>query len=427
MVPAMTGSPDAPMTQPNPYGQAMPAALTPALTPEPQAGVSVEHNGARVEVDAATGTVRVISTTGRPLAPVRTPAEQRQLRRAQQAGARFEQRWRPKTHRLLADPALLARCLDEAEALPLGASHYWGGDSWLHTLSTFTRSWGVTEEGLRAALALIPLWPLPPIPAEPRPTRDEHLVSVAVIYSGTYDMLRVHAAVRGGPGAPWRARLPWAVLRPLRDLKGYDDRRIMGGPGDAICYGPPTEITYRALPLFQRAYVDMAAGLRLTLEAAARVFDGGPKARRAALATEMPTSPEQQRIERYFRAGDRIVDLPLLQELTASLRNEWLPRVAAQLEAIDALARDTSVRHRGKDGRLLAVYRRMAAGLAFEINRHLPDVRRGAGQDSKRGVHRQEVRERASAILQAVYGISITPDDVKSAVLTGDKRAKTQH
>jgi hypothetical protein len=195
--------------------------------------------------------------------------------------------------------------------------------------------------------------------------------------------------------------------------------------------GPPTEITYRALPLFHRAYADMVAGLRATLEATERVFAWGPEARRAALATEVPESlaADQERarsIERYFRAGDRILDLPLLQELNERLRNEWLPRVAAQLEAIDALARDTSVRHRGKDGRLLAVYRRMATRLAVEINRHLPDARLGAGQDRKRGVHRQEVRERVSAILQAVYGITITPDDVKSAVVTEDKRAKTQ-
>jgi hypothetical protein len=81
------------------------------------------ERGARLETDAAAGVQRVMSPDGETLATFPTPAAETRRQQAQQTGARFEQRWRPKSSRLHREPKLLTQYLDDAEALPEGAPH----------------------------------------------------------------------------------------------------------------------------------------------------------------------------------------------------------------------------------------------------------------------------------------------------------------
>jgi hypothetical protein len=447
----MTGTSGEPTATPNPYGQAMPAAATPPpAAPESHQSVKplFEDNGVRFEIDPQTGASRIVSTTGRPLKPLRTPAEERQLRQAQRASAHFEDKWSKRLDRLRRDPAALKQCLDESLALPVGASRAWGlHRHWLHSVSSLSGALGVTEEGLRAALELVSLWPLSPLDAEEEPlTLGEHHIRTAMWYSALYDTLGVFAAVRGFPAYGWSAALRWSVLAPLKALKGYDDRAI-GGGREAISDGSPWERTYSALPVFQAAFRKILDGLRLAHQGLGDIYGWSRSAYSAALAGDAPLDvtgplgrlaaerrlPHEERqqtanderrrdVDRYFRAGDRIFNVPLVQELEALLERVWLPRVESQVQAIEQLIGDTAKRHRGKDGRVLAVYRRLAARLAATINRQLPDRR----QHRKQGVHRGEVHDRTAAILRAVYGVAITPSDVKASVVAEGKRAKTQ-
>lgn len=136
---------------------------------------------------------------------------------------------------------------------------------------------------------------------------------------------------------------------------------------------------------------------------------------------------------RYFKVGDRVLDVPLVQELERELRDRnWIARVGRQVEVLETLAggsRPALLAQGG--GRNVAAYRAIAADVAERINKGIRDPRRrsrvvdGISLDvyDNHGLYRAEVLERTKAILYAVYGVSMTEAEIKAAV---QKRRKTK-
>lgn len=322
----------------------------------------------------------------------------------------------------------------------------------LYQISGNAEALGVLEHGLRAALELVALWPLPTPSEDDCRTMDPETLEVtdvgpphpggwfietAILYAAFGgDAGAVYTAVRGDQDSAergWHQRLPWSVLQPIQALKGYDDRQLRGGPS-AVCYGPVQERTYRALPRLAKDYAELAGHLRGAHEVIARLGEWATDERRAALEGQAPINealldrlPRERlqqianetragEVRRYFRAGDRVFDIPMVQELATALP-QWLSiieRVCADVDDLRrGLAKPTLVSERG--GKMLPVYRNIAVGLAAAINGALDDERLGSKRGNKHGAYRSEVLDRTAAILRAVYRIEITPEDVRRA------------
>jgi hypothetical protein len=139
----------------------------------------------------------------------------------------------------------------------------------------------------------------------------------------------------------------------------------------------------------------------------------------------MANEEREKTVDRYYRVGDRVLDVPLIQELDMRLAKlcELTPAVEKHIDSIKNLAgaRPALVARGG--GRNVAAYRTIAAEVAERINKSIPDRRwrsRTVGGISlddyeNHGLYRAEVLERTKAILHAVYGASMTETDIKTA------------
>jgi hypothetical protein len=287
-------------------------------------------------------------------------------------------------------------------------------------------------------MELVALWPLPPCEEngeEDHGNAPVRLIEAAEWYATICEAGVVYAAVRGD-GERWRTPLRWSVLTPLKRLKGYDDRRVLG-MGAVHYFVQPHEWSYRNLQVIRDRYAALEEELGRARASCQGYFQDGDALRREVLSRDalideslinrlpreelqrMANDERRRGLDHYLRTGDRALNLPLMQTIEMSL-DDYHAEVRKHLAYLNELAGDRPKLLR-RGGHNVVVYRAIAAELAKKISDAIPHSRQVSSLDvyGTPGTGRVEVLDRTAAIMRAVYGVTMTRQDVKTAA---DKR-----
>jgi hypothetical protein len=327
----------------------------------------------------------------------------------------FNRTWADRTAQLGEDPDLLCQFLDAGLAEPREVD--W--QRLLYRAIEAADDLRLRGDELRAGLELCRRWP----------TRSGgRLVGVTLIrhaigYAAEYPLQEVYAAVRGSRARKWLQPVSWSVLAPLARLKAYDDRLVDPSPQDMrarICYGPPSEVTLRHRTFLTEWWTGVGTSIRSEMD---RLFAWGAETRQRLLDGDAPVLEQvrhvldrQQRVERLFRRGDAVLNLPLFARL-----GDVLAEIDTHCQALASLPPNAAGGScTGTHGRM---HLDLAVAVAQALNAELDEWRRRGPSAS--GVYRSEVLERAVTIVSAAYRVEMVPADVKSAIQKHQKRAKT--